>query len=118
MLAFTLISVLFGAVGQIFVKIGAQRLELDFTSAHLFQSLIAIMKNGPVMLGMAMYGLSFVLWIKVLSKVELSYAYPLVSLGYIVIMVFSYFYFKEEISLYRAIGVSFIAIGVVLVARS
>ena len=118
MLALTLISVLLGAVGQIFVKIGAQHLELAFTSDHLLQSLITIVKNGPVMLGMVLYGLSFVLWVKVLSKVELSYAYPLVSLGYIVIMVFSYFYFKEEISFYRAIGVSFIAIGVVFVARS
>ncbi|MDP4159878.1 MAG: SMR family transporter, partial [Bacillota bacterium] len=105
MLGLTLISVLLGAVGQVVVKIGARHLELEFSSAQLLQSLLAIVKNGPVMLGMAMYGLSFVLWVKVLSKAELSYAYPLVSLGYIVIMLFSYFYFKEDISLYRAIGV-------------
>lgn len=118
MLGLTLFSVLLGSLGQILVKIGAQHLELDFSSVHLLQSLLAIVKNVPVMLGMVMYGLSFVLWVKVLSKVELSYAYPLVSLGYIVIMLVSYFYFKEEISLYRAIGGSLIVIGVVFVARS
>jgi len=58
------------------------------------------------------------LWIKVLSKVELSYAYPMVSLGYVLIMIFSYFFFKENITPIRIVGVVLIMIGVVLVARS
>lgn len=118
MLGLTLISVLLGAVGQLLVKIGAKHLELDFSSDHLLQSLFAIVKNVPVMSGMALYGLSFILWVKVLSKVELSYAYPFVSLGYIVILCFSYFVFKENISLFRAIGTLLIMVGVVFVARS
>lgn len=118
MLSLTLISVFLGAVGQVLIKIGALQLKLDFSGVQLCQSLLAIMKNRPVMTGILLYGLSFVLWIKVLSKVELSYAYPLASLGYIVIMLFSYFYFKEEISLYRAFGVFLIVIGVIFVARS
>lgn len=118
MLGLTLISVFLGAAGQLLVKIGAKHLELDFSSAHLLQSLLAIVKSVPVMTGMALYGLSFILWVKVLSKVELSYAYPFVSLGYIVILCFSYFVFKENISLFRAIGTLLIMVGVVFVARS
>lgn len=118
MLRLTLVSVLMGAMGQILVKIGAKHLELDFSGPHLAQSLLAILKNLPVMSGMALYGLSFILWVKVLSKVELSYAYPLVSVGYIVIMAFSYFVFKESISLFRIIGTLLIVLGVIFVARS
>ncbi|MBC2425350.1 SMR family transporter, partial [Clostridium beijerinckii] len=64
------------------------------------------------------YGLSFLLWIKVLSKVELSYAYPMVSLGYVLVMLFSYFIFKENITPLRILGIAFIILGVILVARS
>lgn len=70
------------------------------------------------MAGIISYGISFLLWIKVLSKVELSYAYPMVSLGYVLVMIFSYFFFKENITPIRILGVAFIMIGVILVARS
>ncbi|WML35068.1 EamA family transporter [Clostridium sp. OS1-26] len=113
-----LISVFLGAIGQVLVKYGAVNLELNFAASHIFSSILSILKNAPVMLGIISYGLSFLLWIKVLSKVELSYAYPMVSIGYILIMFFSYFIFKENISLIRISGVIFIIIGVVLVARS
>lgn len=70
------------------------------------------------MAGIISYGVSFLLWIKVLSKVELSYAYPMVSLGYVLVMIFSYFFFKENVTPIRILGVAFIMIGVILVARS
>lgn len=113
-----LISVFLGALGQILVKFGAVNLDLNFSPDHLVQSLISIIKNVPVMSGIISYGISFLLWIKVLSKVELSYAYPMVSLGYVLIMIFSYFLFKENITPLRITGVIFIIVGVILVARS
>lgn len=118
MIALILISVFLGAIGQVLVKYGASALELNFAGKYLIPSIISILKNVPVMCGIISYGVSFLLWIKVLSKVELSYAYPMVSIGYILIMFFSYFIFKENISLMRLLGVLFIIIGVVLVARS
>lgn len=113
-----LISVFLGALGQILVKVGAVNLDLNFSPSHLVPSIISILKNLPVMSGIISYGLSFLLWIKVLSKVELSYAYPMVSLGYVLIMIFSYFLFKENITPLRIVGVLFIIVGVILVARS
>lgn len=113
-----LISVFLGALGQILVKVGAVNLDLNFSPSHLVPSIISILKNLPVMSGIISYGISFLLWIKVLSKVELSYAYPMVSLGYVLIMIFSYFLFKENITPLRIVGVLFIIVGVILVARS
>lgn len=113
-----LTSVFLGAVGQVLVKYGAVNLQLNFAAKYIIPSILGIVKNLPVMLGIISYGLSFLLWIKVLSKVELSYAYPMVSIGYILIMFFSYFIFKENISFMRLAGVFFIIIGVILVAKS
>ncbi|KAJ51586.1 multidrug transporter EmrE-like cation transporter [Clostridium tetanomorphum] len=113
-----LVSVFLGALGQILVKVGAVNLNLNFSSGYLVSSLVSILKNIPVMSGIISYGLSFLLWIKVLSKVELSYAYPMVSLGYVLVMLFSYFIFKENITPLRILGIAFIILGVILVARS
>ncbi|OAA82797.1 EamA family transporter [Clostridium ljungdahlii] len=118
MIVLILISVFLGAIGQVLVKYGAVNLNLNFTIKYLIPSILSILKNLPVMLGIVSYGLSFLLWIKVLSRVELSYAYPMVSLGYIITMVFSYFMFKENVSFIRILGVAFIMLGVILVSRS
>lgn len=118
MLGLALVSVFLGAIGQILVKLGATHLELDFSSAHLVGSLLAIFKNLPVMSGLFLYGISFLLWVKVLTKLELSYAYPLVSLAYVLIMLVSWLAFKESLSIYRLLGTFLIILGVVLVARS
>lgn len=113
-----LVSVFLGAAGQILVKYGASGLDIDFTFRHIIPSILNILGNLPVMLGIISYGISFLIWIKVLSKVELSYAYPMVSMGYIITMIFSYFLFKENISPARIIGVVLIIAGVVLISRS
>jgi multidrug transporter EmrE-like cation transporter len=54
----------------------------------------------------------------VLSRIDLSMAYPLVSIAYIVTAIFSYFIFKENITLIRWIGIITICLGVFLVSRS
>ncbi|AFM01420.1 MULTISPECIES: SMR family transporter [Desulfitobacterium] len=118
MLGQIIISVMLGALGQILVKIGAKNLELDFSPENLLRSLGMIIQNFPVMSGLFLYGISFLLWIKVLSKTELSYAYPFVSLGYIFIMAFSVIVFKENISFYRVLGTALVIVGVFFISRS
>ncbi|OFI07748.1 putative 4-amino-4-deoxy-L-arabinose-phosphoundecaprenol flippase subunit ArnF [Clostridium acetireducens DSM 10703] len=115
MYGFILTSVFLGALGQVLVKLGAVNLSF---SGNIFKIIFDILKNIPVMLGITSYGVSFLIWIKVLSKVELSYAYPFVSLGYVLIMIFSYLVFKENITYLRIIGVVFIIIGVIFISKS
>lgn len=118
MIALAILSVILGAVGQVLVKLGAARLDLSFAWRDLGQSALGMLRNLPVMSGLFLYGISFLLWVKVLTKLELSYAYPLVSLGYVLVVVCSYFLFHESISLQRVCGIIVIIAGVVLVARS
>ena len=113
-----LTSVFLGAIGQVLVKLGASKLDINFSIDHLLNTIISILKNFPLMLGIISYGVSFLLWIKVLSKVELSYAYPMVSLGYIIVLIFSYVLFKENITYLRVLGILFIIVGVLFVSRS
>lgn len=107
-----LLSVLLGAGGQIFFKYGAMR--IPETGSLLAKAVVA----WPIAAGLAFYGVSTLLWIYALRSVELSYAYPLISLGYVLVFIASYFLFHETISPLRLGGLVLILGGIILVARS
>ncbi|HEY8910158.1 MAG TPA: transporter [Desulfosporosinus sp.] len=102
-------SVFLGALAQVLMKIGATKVQLN---------LIAIVTNWYIMAGLSLYAFSAVFWIFAISKVQLSVAYPMVSLGYIIVFALSYFILGEPISLLRVLGLVTIIIGVVIVAKS
>jgi drug/metabolite transporter (DMT)-like permease len=54
----------------------------------------------------------------VLSKVDLSFAYPFLSLAYVIVAVVAWFLFKEELGIYKIAGIAFICIGTVFIAQS
>ena len=107
-----LLSVFIGAVGQVGLKYGAMRIP---DTGSLWERAIAA---WPLIAGLALYGVSTLLWIYALRTVELSYAYPLISLGYILVFIASYFIFHESISVLRLGGLVLILSGIVLVAKS
>lgn len=119
MIYLILLSIFLSTAAQILVKFGAKGVRLDFSSwSHFVTTITGIIKNFPVMSGLILYGISFLAWVKVLSQVELSYAYPMVSISYVIIILFSYLFFKENITPARIIGVLLIIIGVIFVAKS
>jgi len=107
-----IISVAIGAVGQIAFKYGAMQMA-ENPGNTLLEKI-----KWPIVLGLALYGISTVLWIMALKKVDLSYAYPMVSLGYIFVFIASYFIFNETISWLKIVGLVCIMAGVTLVAKS
>lgn len=110
-----LVSVSLTSIGQLILKKGLlvvgpiERLGLKF-----FQMLI----NPLVMLGVSFAILGWVAYAMALSKSELSYAYPIWSLTYVIVPLLSLFIFKESISLLKMGGLGFIFLGVFLVAAS
>ncbi|MBL7085265.1 MAG: EamA family transporter [Candidatus Omnitrophica bacterium] len=114
-LAILLISVSLTSIGQLILKRGLlvvgpiERLGIKF-----FQMLV----NPIVMLGVSFAILGWVAYAMALSKAELSYAYPIWSLTYVVVPLLSLFIFKESITLLKMGGLAFIFIGVFLVAVS
>ena len=68
--------------------------------------------------GLAAYGLGAVLWLVVLSRLDLSFAYPLLALSYILIPLLSYLVLGENVPALRWVGIAVIFMGVVIVART
>ena len=112
-----LISVLLGSLGQVIIKLGVLNISSkeDLTLCSL---LLRYFLTPNVLIGLALYGLSAVFWVFALSKVELSFAYPMVSLGYVIVMLFSYFYLGENINCLRMVGVFIICIGIMIISKS
>ena len=82
------------------------------------QTLLAVATTPAVWLGLACYGLGAVLWLVVLSRLDLSYAYPLLAVSYILIPLLSHFLLGENVTSLRWLGIAVIFIGVLIVART
>jgi multidrug transporter EmrE-like cation transporter len=118
-LALVLTGVLLNAIAQLLLKAGAGSLaglELRPANALLIASRLVV--SVPIIAGLACYALSVVLWILALVRVEVSVAYPMLSLGYVVNAVAAWWLFGESLSGARLAGIGVILVGVWLVARS
>jgi len=113
-----LTSVLLNAIAQVLMRKGMLRIgEVTFTSS-LVKTLSQMMTSTFLWLAISCYVMSAFIWMTVLSRVELSFAYAFSSLGYVLVMVMSAFILKEHISAMRIIGIGIVCFGIVLVARS
>ena len=107
-------SIIMGAIGQILLKSGANILgDLKFN----MQGFISIITNYFIIGGLILFGTSFLLWIKVLTKNSLSYVYPMVSLSYIIIVLASKIMFDEPFTSNKVIGILAIIIGVIFINK-
>ena len=109
-----LLSVSASVTGQLFLKIGAGKLgRVDTTNA--LQQILGIVTTPELILGLGCYGVGAVVYILLLTRVNLSVAGPSASLVYVFSVLLGYFIFKESIPLMRLIGLSLIVCGVILV---
>ncbi len=111
-ISYIILSVSINSVAQIMWKKGAN------LSSNNIKSIIRMMMNKKVIIGLLLYALSAMIWIVVLSNAEVSYAYPLISLGYVTTTILSWLILKERISKKRIIGITIIIIGVIIVGAS
>jgi len=108
--------------GQLLLKKGMMavgRIDAAFFSQP-FQALWRIFTTSPfVILGLGLYSFGAIFWLIVLSRVNLSYAYPLIALTYVLIPLAAWLVLHEPaIPLIRWVGMAIIIVGVVLVAQS
>ncbi|MTV48656.1 EamA family transporter [Heliobacillus mobilis] len=115
-----LISIFLGACGQVLLKLGANRLAIEPGPLWdtLVQGLLQMAKNPLIIGGLFLFGCSSILWIMAVSKVQLSLAYPMVSLSYIIVLFASWALLGEPVTLMRIGGVLVICFGVFLIAQS
>jgi multidrug transporter EmrE-like cation transporter len=113
-----LFTVLTNACAQIMLKKGMLGLGPVTLEAGLVQTVFKIVFNPWVFLGLVMFVVSMASHLIVLSKVELSFAYPFLSLAYVVVAAYAYFIFKEDVNALRIAGIGFICFGTILISRS
>ena len=114
-----LVSVCMSAAAQVMLKTGMSQGEIGASLAQQrWASSIALVATNPwVVGGLAMYFLSAAVWLLVLARVQLSFAYPFVGLGFILTMFLGWWLMGDSIGAQRLIGTLLIAVGVVLIAR-
>lgn len=113
------IGILLGAAGQLLLKKGMMKqgkIRIQLMTLH--RDLFNLYFHRHIIIGGLLFVVSLGLWTIVISKLDLSYAYPLVSANYIIVSLFSKIFFKEKITGYRWLSIFVILIGVVLVTLS
>ena len=111
------ISILLAVIGQLMMKKGMMMFG-PFPVSQLLFKLIPMFLNPYVFFGFVSFGLSSIFWLVVLSRLQLSLVYPMVSVAYVVVAIASMIFFKENVSLVRWAGIAVIIIGVYLISRS
>ncbi|RNC78612.1 4-amino-4-deoxy-L-arabinose transferase [Piscirickettsia salmonis] len=112
-----LLSVMLNAAAQIFLKLGMERIgriSLEHIP-HVLPLAYKAVTNPFIIAGFACYAVSLVTWMVVLSRVAVSYAYPMLSVGYIVTAVTGYYLFSEPLTVTRVLGIIVIILGVILI---
>jgi multidrug transporter EmrE-like cation transporter len=115
-----IVSITFSVAGQFTLKramnevgrIGSEQV------AEAGNTIVRVAKEPRLWLGLTLFGISAVFWLVVLSRVDLSVAYPLVGLSYIVVVLFSKLFLQEQVTALRWLGVLVIALGITLVGLS
>ncbi|MCS6762721.1 MAG: SMR family transporter [Candidatus Protistobacter heckmanni] len=117
--AFILIGVLLNAVAQLLLKAGTNAVgAIEIGRSELWPTAFKLATQLPIIGGLACYGVSLIVWIIGLSRVDVSVAYPLLSLGYVVNAFFAWYLFGEAMPLQRLAGIGIILVGVYVLARS
>lgn len=117
-LPFILFTVMTNAAAQLMLKQGMMSLgAISFDGVNPLIKIIQIVFSPWVFLGLCMFVISMASHLFVLSKVELSFAYPFLSLAYVAVAVFAYFVFREDLNAYRIAGIAAICVGTILIAQ-
>jgi multidrug transporter EmrE-like cation transporter len=117
--ALLMTGVLLNAAAQLLLKAGTNRVgEFAFALDNLVPVGSKIATSPHIIAGLGCYVVSVVVWILALSRVPVSVAYPMLSVGYIVNALAAWWLFGESLGAQKLVGIGFIVVGVYLVARS
>ena len=113
------LSIIVGVAGQTVIKLGVNNLNPGEATSNIPLSVLAHSIRSPlVLLGLFLYGVGAAAWILVLSRVDLSFAYPFLALNFILITISSRILLSETVPLLRWLGVLIICAGILVVAVS
>ena len=117
--ALLMTGVLLNAAAQLLLKAGTNAVgQFEFSAQNILPVGMKLALEPHIAGGLACYVFSVAVWIVGLSRVPVSIAYPMLSVGYIVNAVAAWYLFGESLTAQKLIGIAFIVCGVFLVAHS
>ena len=117
--ALVMTGVLLNAAAQLLLKAGTNAVgQFEFTATNAVPVGLRLALEPHIVGGIACYVVSVAVWIMALSRVEVSIAYPMLSVGYVVNAVAAWYLFGEAVTPVRLLGIAVIILGVFIVARS
>lgn len=119
-IALLLVSVVFATAGQLTLKSAMESIGRIGTAqvTDAGQTVLKAAKEPRLWIGLALFGISALFWLVVLSRVDLSLAYPFVGLSYIIVVTLSRVLFHEQVPALRWVGVTVVAVGIALIGIS
>lgn len=119
-LTLVMICIFAGAMGQIFWKEGMSGIGKISGMKDLLQVKTAwdIFTNRYILLGLFLYAMSVFLWLGAMSTLDVSFMYPLLSLGYAVTAILAFVFIGESVSIIRWIGIVLVIAGCILITKS
>lgn len=111
------ICVFLAVIGQVLMKKGMTEVG-KIKVSEFFGKFFKIFLNPYVILACLLYASTLIFWLVALSQLDLSYMYPLISVGYILVALASFIFLKENITLMRWLGIILIAGGSFVITRS
>ncbi|MEB0134742.1 EamA family transporter [Actimicrobium sp. CCC2.4] len=116
---FILTGICLNAIAQLLLKAGTNAVgAIHLTAENWFSTGIKLATQLPILGGLTCYVVSVLVWIIGLSRVDVTIAYPMLSLGYIINAVGAWYFLGEMVSMQRILGIGVIIVGVILLARS
>ncbi len=116
---FIFTGICLNALAQLLLKAGTNAVGAIHLTAHNWlPTAVKLATQAPIIGGLTCYVLSVVVWIIGLSRVDVTIAYPMLSLGYIINALGAWYYLGEMVSAQRLLAIGVILVGVALLARS
>jgi drug/metabolite transporter (DMT)-like permease len=118
-LTLILLDVCLNVTGQLSLKYGMSRIgSFSLSLSNLPPVFLKAAGNFYILFGILCYSMGFLVWLIVLSKAEVSYAYPLISLGYVFTAILARLLLGEAVGVTRMAGIVVTCLGVFLIAQS
>ena len=116
---FILTGIFLNAIAQLLLKKGTNAIgAIHLTAENWFSIGVQLATQLPIIGGLTCYVVSVGVWIIGLSRVDVTIAYPLLSIGYIVNAIGAWYFLGEMMSLQRMLAIGVIIIGVALLVKS
>ncbi len=112
-------GVILNSVAQLLLKMATNKVGvIEVSSALSLGAMSAIFLQWPMILGLLCYGFSLLVWLMALSRVDVTLAYPMLAIGYVINAFAAQYLLNEVVSLQRWVAIGIIVLGVMLLARS